>query len=59
MIRASWNGGYMKNTKKQTVTVAVEQKNGVVQRISKATIVQPVIRFNGGAVKWYEDKKRK
>lgn len=49
----------MKNTKKQTVTVAVEQKNGVVQRISKATIVQPVIRFNGGAVKWYEDKKRK
>lgn len=48
-----------KKIQSQTAEFVVEQKNGVVQKISKAVITQPVIRFNGGTVKWYEDKKRK
>ena len=48
-----------KKVQSLTAEFVVEQKNGVVQKISKAFIMQPVTHFNGGTVKWYEDKKRK
>lgn len=47
------------NLHKQTVVFAVETEKGNVQKIGKAVILQPKIRFNGGTVKWYEDKIRK
>lgn len=43
----------------QTVEFAVKTKNGVVERISKATILQPKTNFKGGSIKWYEDKPKK
>lgn len=42
----------------QTVTFAVETKDGAVQRIGKTFITTPEIRFRGGGIKWYEDKVR-
>lgn len=44
---------------KQTVKFAVETKNGVVGRIGRSVAVVPAINFNGGSVKWYEDKPKK
>lgn len=44
---------------KQTMEFVVETKNGVVERIGKATILQPKTNFKGGSVKWYEDKPKK
>jgi len=49
----------MERVQKQTVIVAVEQKNGVVQRIGKSAILQPVVRFGGGSMKWYEDTPKR
>lgn len=43
---------------KQTVIIAVETKNGVVQRTGGSIILQPKIRFKGGSIKWYEDKPK-
>lgn len=43
--------------KKQTVTFAVETKNGVVQKIGKSVILQPKVKFGGGSVKWFDDTK--
>ena len=44
---------------KQTIQFAVESKNGVVQRVGKSTILQPKTNFQGGSIKWYEDKPKK
>lgn len=41
---------------KQAVIFAVETENGVVNKIGKAYIVTPVIRFQGGEVSWLGDK---
>lgn len=41
---------------KQTVIFAVETENGVLNRIGKAYIVIPEIRFRGGEVSWLADK---
>lgn len=43
--------------KKQTVTFAVETKNGVVQKIGKSVIIQPKVKFGGGSIKWFDDTK--
>ena len=42
---------------KQTVSFAVEQHNGVVTSIGKSFIETPPIRFNGGAIKWFDDSQ--
>lgn len=42
----------------QTIQFAVVTKNGVVQKVGKSTISQPKTNFKGGAIKWYEDKKK-
>ena len=44
---------------KQTIQFAVQSKNGVVQRVGKSTILQPKTNFQGGSIKWYEDKPKK
>lgn len=41
---------------KQTVIFAVGTENGVVNRIGKAYIATPEIRFQGGEVNWLVDK---
>ena len=40
----------------QAVIFAVEKGKGVVNRIGKAYIATPEIRFRGGEVSWLEDK---
>lgn len=42
--------------KGQAVIFAVETENGVVNRIGKAYIATPEIRFRGGEVSWLEDR---
>lgn len=46
----------MDKMKGQAVIFAVETENGVVNRIGKAYIATPEIRFRGGEVSWLEDK---
>lgn len=41
---------------KQTVIFAVGTENGVVNRIGKAYLATPEIRFQGGKVNWLVDK---
>ncbi len=41
---------------RQAVIFAVETENGVVNRIGKAYIATPEIRFRGGEVSWLGDK---
>ena len=37
---------------------AVEKdKNGVVHRIGKSTILQPKVNYKGGKTKWFDDTK--
>ena len=43
--------------KTQTIQFATVTKNGVVQKVSKSTILQPKTNFKGGSIKWYEDKE--
>mgnify|MGYP001104817979 CR=1 FL=1 len=43
---------------RQTVTFAVEVKDGVVTRIGRSYITVPEVRFRGGGVKWMEDKRK-
>ena len=42
---------------KQTVSFAVENRNGVVTNIGKSFIETPAIKFNGGSIKWFDDSK--
>ena len=43
---------------KQTLAIAVETKNGIVQRIGKIAIFTPKPNFGGGSIKWYVDKPK-
>lgn len=43
---------------RKTVITAVQTKDGVIAQIRTGSISQPAAHFQGGAVKWYEDKKR-
>lgn len=42
---------------KQKNEFAVESKNGVVQRIGKSIISQPVTNYTGKGTKWFDDSK--
>lgn len=44
--------------RRQTLTTAIETKNGVIHRIGRGSIYTPKPKFGGGSVKWYEDKTR-
>ena len=44
---------------KQTVEFATVVKNGVVQKIGRSTMLQPKTKFQGGSIKWYQDKPKK
>ncbi len=46
----------MVKMKRQAVIFAVETENGVVNRIGKAYIATPEIRFRGSEVIWLDDK---
>lgn len=39
----------------QTITTAVQTKNGVVQTIGRSVMIQPKTNFKGGSIKWLED----
>ena len=43
---------------KQTVEFAITRENGIITRIGRTGINQPKTNFNGGFVKWYEDKPK-
>lgn len=47
----------MQNT--QTVEFAVTKDKESITGIGKTSILLPKTNFNGGRVKWYEDKPRK
>lgn len=40
---------------KQTIVIAVETKDNVIQRIGRSTIHHPKIKFDGGSIKWLDD----
>lgn len=42
----------------QTVEFATVTKNGTVQTVGRSTIIQPKTNFQGGQIKWYEDKPK-
>lgn len=46
----------MDKMERQAVIFAVETENGVVNRIGKAYIDIPEIRFRGGEISWLGDK---
>lgn len=43
--------------KKQTIEFAVEEKNGVVQKVGKSEMLQPKTDFKGKGVNWLDDNK--
>ncbi len=43
---------------KQTVEFVVARKNGVINKIGRASIYQPRTNFKAGSVKWYEDRPK-
>ncbi len=43
----------------QTVEFAVLQRNGVVERVGKGSILQPKTEFKPkSGIKWHEDRKK-
>lgn len=46
----------MDKMERQAVIFAVETENGVVNRIGKAYIATPEIKFRGGEISWPGDK---
>lgn len=42
----------------QTVEFAVTRDKGSISGIGKTCILLPKTNFNGGTVRWYEDKPR-
>lgn len=42
---------------KQTLEMAVQTKNGAVQRIGKSAIYQPKTNYQGKGTKWFDDNK--
>lgn len=43
---------------KETLSFAVESKNGVVTSVGRSSVLVPKTNFKGGSIKWYEDKKK-
>ena len=43
---------------KQTIEFSVKKSNNMVTSIGRSYILHPKIRFSGGSVKWYEDKRK-
>lgn len=43
---------------KETLSFAVESKNGVVTSVGRSSVLVPKTNFKGGGIKWYEDKKK-
>ena len=43
---------------KQTLAIAVETKDGIVQRIGRSAIFTPKPNFGGGCIKWYVDRPK-
>ena len=43
---------------RQEIRFTVQKCNGVVTNIGKSVIYQPQVRFGGGSIKWYEDKRK-
>lgn len=41
---------------KQTIEFAVTHNRGIITRIGRTSIPQPKTKFNGGTIKWYENK---
>lgn len=50
----------MKNhlVSKQKIEIVFHVHNGAVDKIDNSFILQPVIKFKHGTVKWFVDKKR-
>lgn len=44
---------------KQTTQFAVQTNKGVIEKVGKSTILQPKTNFQGGSIKWLEDKPKK
>lgn len=42
---------------KQISEFYIRTKDNVVTKIGRAVITQPVIDFNGGGIKWFDDSK--
>ncbi len=42
----------------QTIESAVTRKNGNITGIGRTSIPQPQTNFNGGSIKWLEDKPK-
>lgn len=42
----------------QTVEFAVTRNKGTITRVGRTSILQPKTNFQGGSVKWYEDKPK-
>lgn len=43
---------------KQTLAIAVETKDGIVQRIGRSAVFTPKPNFGGGSIKWYVDRPK-
>lgn len=43
---------------RQTVVIAVETKNGEVQKLGGSAMIHPKLNFKGCSIKWYEDKPK-
>lgn len=43
---------------RQTIEFAVTRKNGIITRIGRAGMDQPRASFNGGSVRFYEDRRK-
>ncbi len=43
---------------RREIRFAVQKCNGIVANIGKSVIYQPEVRFGGGSIKWYEDKRK-
>lgn len=46
----------MSRMQRQTVTFAVETKDGIVTRIGRVYIAVPEIKFRGSTVRWMADR---
>lgn len=44
--------------RKQTVEFATIRKNGIITKIGRTGINQSRTNFNGGSVRFYEDKRK-
>lgn len=42
----------------QTVEFATVRKDRVIQTIGRSTITQPKTNFQGGSIRWYEEKPK-